>query len=336
MSERRYDRYSGQWVTVATHRQDRTFLPSAHYCPLCPTTGETTVATEIGRSDFEIAVFDNRFPSMWPQPPQPKVTATGGNRIEPAYGRCEVVVYSADHNTTLAEVGIERLRLLVDVWADRYLVLAAEGHAYVMPFENKGEVIGVTLEHPHGQIYAFPAVPSRPLRALTTAAEHRASTGRCLHCDVLADELADGARLVVVTDGFLAWVPFAPRFPYEVHIAPRTHVSALPDLDEVQRDELAGLLARLLPAYDRLFGFALPYVMAIQGRPSGGDPQEAGWSGSWAEISHLMVEFTPPHRSENRLKYLAGAELMGGAFVIDVAPEQAAARLRAAVASDPA
>jgi len=336
MSERRYDRRSGQWVTVATHRQDRTFLPPAHYCPLCPTTADSAVATEIGRPDFEIVVFDNRFSSMWPDPPRPKVTATGGNRVESAHGRCEVVVYSADHNTTLAGVGASRLRLLVDVWADRYLVLAAEGYAYVMPFENKGEVMGVTLEHPHGQIYAFPAVPSRPLRALSTAAEHRASTGRCLTCDELADELADGSRLVLATDGFLAWVPFAPRFPYEVHVAPRWHVSGLPDLDEEQRDDLAGLLARLLPAYDRLFGFSLPYVMAVQGRPTGGDPQVAGWSGSWPEISHLLLEFAPPHRSESKLKYLAGAELMGGAFVIDVAPEQAAARLRATLAAGPA
>lgn len=137
MSERRYDRRSGQWVTVASHRQDRTFLPPAHYCPLCPTTADSAVATEIGRPDFEIVVFDNRFSSMWPDPPRPKVTATGGNRVESAHGRCEVVVYSADHNTTLAGVGASRLRLLVDVWADRYLVLAAEGYAYVMPFENK-------------------------------------------------------------------------------------------------------------------------------------------------------------------------------------------------------
>ena len=330
MSERRYDPTTGEWVTFATHRQDRTFLPPADSCPLCPDPAGAWDG-EIDRAAFDIAVFDNRFPSLSPDPPPPDLAGTDLYPVQPATGRCEVVVYSAEHDTTLAAAGRERVRLLVDVWADRYAVLGAEGHAYVLPFENKGEVIGVTLHHPHGQVYAFPDVPPRPLRELTAAARHRAATGRCVECDVVAAEVSTGSRVVVAGAEWVAHVPFWARFPYEVRISPRAHRPHLGAVDAAGRDDLAGVLRDVLRGMDALFGFSLPYVMGLFQAPTGGSPAAAGWDGGWDDIAHAHLLISPPHRGPAKLKYLAGSELMGGAFMTDVAPEQAAERLRDAV-----
>ncbi|MDP9181266.1 MAG: galactose-1-phosphate uridylyltransferase, partial [Actinomycetota bacterium] len=243
MSERRYDPTSDTWFTYADHRQARTFLPPVEECPLCPTRpgGPTT---EVPRESFEIAVFDNRFPALSPQPPAPPV-ADGPYLTAPAHGRCEVVVYSDEHDRALASLGRDRVRLLVDVWADRYAVLGAEpGIAYVMPFENRGDVVGVTLHHPHGQVYAYPDIPPRPAARLAAARRHHDRNGTCVHCDVLRHEGADGSRVVAESPDAIAFVPFAARFPYEVQIAPRRHCGSLAAADEQQRDAVADLLHR--------------------------------------------------------------------------------------------
>lgn len=332
MSERRLDPTTGEWVTFATHRQDRVFLPPAGACPLCPAPVSGAEVSEIGDVDFDVVVFDNRFPSMQPVPPEPDAVGGSLMPVLPAQGRCEVVVYSAEHGTTLARAGYDTARTVIDVWADRWFVLGTEGHQYVMPFENKGEAVGVTLDHPHGQVYAFPQVPPRPLRELRVAAEHRHRTGRCLDCDVVGEELADGRRVLVAGEYWVAHVPFWARFPYEVRISPREHHADLAGLSVAARDELAWVLIQVLRGLDELFEMSMPYVMGVFSRPTGGDPAVAGWSGKWEQISHLHVLISPPHRTVTKLKYLAGSELMAGAFITDVAPEQAASRLREAMA----
>ena len=323
MSERRFDPISGAWVSFADHRQDRTFLPAAAECPLCPTLPDGPV-TEVPRSSFQIAVFDNRFPAFMPSSERSD-EAGDVYRRRTGGGRCEVVVYSDEHDTSLAGLGPDRVRLLVDVWADRYDVLSTEpGVEYVMPFENKGAVVGVTLDHPHGQVYAYPEIPPRAAAKLATARTHHDRTGRCVHCDVVAAETSAGDRVVLRTEGVVAFVPYAARFPYEVQILPVPHVRRLSDSSSLMRDQLADVLHRLLLGYDRLFERSLPYVLAVQQRPTG--------AGDWDDVSHLHIEITPPHRTADKLKYLAGSELAAGAFITDVLPEAAAARLREVVA----
>ncbi len=322
MTERRFDPTSGEWVTFATHRQNRTYKPE-DFCPLCPTRpgGEPT---EIPYPEFEVVTFDNLFPSFSPHPPAPEVDSTGLYRTAPAVGRCEVVVYSDDHAVTFSDLDAERVRMLVDVWADRTAILGADREiSYVMPFENKGETVGTTLSHPHGQIYGYPEVPPRPRQELEAARAYHARKGRCVYCDVVREELGDGRRVVAEEGGWVAWVPFSARFPYEVRVAPTVHRPALTDLDDTERDGLASMLSLVARIYDRLWRFSLPYVMAFHQRPTDGDER-------WEALSHLHVEFCPPNRAPDRLKYLAGSELAGGAFVTDVAPEAAAAELRSA------
>jgi UDPglucose--hexose-1-phosphate uridylyltransferase len=324
MNERRLDPTTDEWRMFATGRQDRTFLPPADQCPLCPTR-DPAFPTEIPESGYDVVVFDNKFPSLLAAPPSPATAAGDPYGVTPSAGATEVVVYSDDHGLAFADLGIDRITRLIDVWADRYAVLGARDEvAYVFVFENRGEAIGVTLHHPHGQIYGYPEIPPRPRRELETAAAHMAATGCCVFCDVGARERADGVRLVAQNRSFLAFVPFAARFPYEVHVMAHRHASSLLDLTDPERRALAELLQTVVRGYDALFGFPLAYVMSMHQAPTD--------DGEWQPISHFHIEFTPFHRTATKLKFLAGSELGAGAFINDTAPEETAAELRAAVA----
>ena len=319
MSERRWNPVLGEWVITATHRQDRTYLPPAEVCPLCPTRPGGP-ATEISRDDFEIAVFDNRFPSLRPDPEPPAVDGTELTPVEPSFGACEVVVYTPDHASQLGSLSVEHVRHLIGVWAHRTLVLGARDEiAYVYAFENRGEEIGVTLHHPHGQIYGYPTIPPVLEREVENAREHAAHAGGCLWCDLNRQELDDGRRVVASGGGWLATVPFFARWPYEVHLVSERHVGWLHELNAGEVDGLARLLLTVVRKYDALFDRTLPYIMAIHQRPTDGGDHDA---------YHLHVEFYPPNRTATKLKYLAGSEAGAGAFINDTLPEETAATLR--------
>lgn len=336
MSQLRWDPTLSEWVIYAPRRQERTFLPPASWCPFCPTRDEQ-LPTEVPFSSYEIVVVENRFPSLTrgeamdtledaEAPAAPAASAAGRGEpltaVRPGYGVCEVVLYTDQHATTLARLDEERVRQLVEVWADRYTELGALPDVrYVFIFENKGEAIGATLQHPHGQIYAYPFIPPRPARELaaarTYAAEHG---GACLHCAILAQELADAHRLVVRGDHFTAFVPFYAHYPYELHIYANRCVPSLAHLHDAEKRDLARVLKTVLTAYDNLWGFSLPYIMSIHQAPTDGE--------DYAGLAHLHVEFYPPHRTREKLKYLAGSESGAGSFIVDMLPEAAAAALR--------
>jgi UDPglucose--hexose-1-phosphate uridylyltransferase len=322
VSELRWHPLLSEWVITATHRQERTFLPPREHCPLCPTQPGAP-PTEIDRADFAVAVFENRFPSLHRHPPQPAVEGTDLTPVRPAAGVCEVVVYTPQHDATLGGLPLEQIELLVSVWAQRTRELGSRPEVdYVYVFENRGEAIGVTLHHPHGQIYTYPFLPPILGREIAAAHRHRTQRGGCLWCDLADEERRDGRRLLIEGESWQAVVPFFARWPYEVHLQPRRHVGWLHELNRAEVADLAKALTRLLSGYDRLFGFALPYVMAIHQRPTDGGPHDA---------YHLHFEFYPPHRSATKLKYVAGSEAGAGAFINDTLPEETAPRLRAAV-----
>lgn len=325
MSELRWNPVLGEWLVTATHRQERTFLPPEDYCPLCPTR-PGGFPTEIPAPSYDIVTFENRFPAFQTPAPTPAVVGTELYPVRPAVGKAEVVCYTPEHHGTLASQPLDRVHHLVRVWRHRYEHLGALPEiAYVFIFENKGTVIGVTLEHPHGQIYAYPFIPTIPARELANGAAHQARTGRCLLCDVVAAEHDDGRRIVAESSAFVAAVPFYARWPYEVHIWSRRHLGALSDFTPQEDRELAAMLLRIARGYDHLPGFEppFPYMMALHQRPSDGAPHQA---------AHFHVEFYPPFRRPDRLKYLATAEAGGGNFLNDTLPEEKAAELRAAVA----
>jgi UDPglucose--hexose-1-phosphate uridylyltransferase len=326
LNQLRWDPMLREWVAYATHRQDRTFLPPAEYCPLCPTK-PGGFPTEVPRESYDIVVFENKFPSFTPDAPEPEEPGSALAPTAPGRGVCEVVLYSDEHGATLAGMGERRIRNLIEVWADRYEELGALDYVdYVFIFENKGEAIGVTLHHPHGQIYAYPFVPPRPKKEIEAARDYRdGNDGRCLHCDLLTHEHQDGRRLVAKGEHFTAFVPFYAHFPYEAHVYSRRCTPSIAGLQVEERWDLARLLKRLLMGYDRLFGFSLPYMMVMHQAPTDG--------GDYEKTAHFHIEFYPPNRTADKLKYLAGSETGAGAYIVDALPEATARTLREAVES---
>lgn len=319
MSELRWNPLLGEWVATATHRQERTFLPPADHCPLCPTK-PGGFPTEVPESTYDIVVFENRFPSLRPDPPQPAVEGTELYPVRPAQGVCEVVLYTPNHNTTLAAEPVEQIYKLVQVWTDRFAELGALPFVdYVFEFENKGEAIGVTLHHPHGQIYAYPFIPPRINRELKQSRTHHDETGRCLLCDIISEERRDGRRIVAKNKSFVAYIPFFASYPYEVHITASRHLQALTDLEEAEQKDLAELLKQVLVAYDKLFNLSFPYMMVLHARPTDGDRYD---------YYHFHIEFYPPLRTATKLKYLAGSETGAGMFINDTLAEEKAAEVR--------
>jgi UDPglucose--hexose-1-phosphate uridylyltransferase len=330
-SQIRRDPLLEEWVIIASHRQGRTHLPPADQCPLCPSTDGR--ATEIPAADYDVVVFENRFPSLAPDPPDSPGDHPGGPpdppgpvpdggpfRRRPGVGRCEVVCFTSDHDGALARLPVERIRTVVEVWADRTLELGAlEGVEQVFPFENRGEEIGVTLHHPHGQIYAYPFVAPRTARQLDVARAHRDATGGCRSCSIVEAE-ADGERVVARAPGWLAFVPFAARWPFEVHLFPTRHLPDLPALEDDERDGLAALLKDLLGRFDALFDQPLPYMLTCHQAPVRRD----------RDLAHVHLEAFSIRRTAAKLKYLASSESGAGVFINDIAPEQAAELLRSA------
>jgi len=325
----RLDALTGDWVSIADHRQNRTFMPPANECPLCPT-GVGTMPSEIPAHEYDVVVFENRFPSFasGSGAAEPSVAGPSGNRLlvsAPALGRCEVVCFTSDHDASFASLSPARARTVVDVWADRTRELSAiDSVEHVFCFENCGEEIGVTLRHPHGQIYAYPFIPARTTTLLRQATEHHQRTGRLLGADLLAAELDAGSRVVIRGTAWTAYVPYAARWPVEVHLVPNRDVPDLVALNSDERDELAEVYLDLLRRLDRFYEgpggsrIALPYI--------------AGWHQApvrqGREVSRLHLQVMSVLRAPGRLKYLAGSESGVGAWINDVSPEAVAARLR--------
>ncbi len=299
-AELRHDPLTGDWVAIAAHRQARTFLPRTEDCPLCPSRDGRL--TEIPADDYDVVVFENRFPSF------------AGER-----GRCEVVCFSPDHSASFKDLPVSRVRTVLEALADRTAELSGmRGVEHVFCFENRGEEIGVTLHHPHGQIYGYPYVAPVTARYLEAARRH---TGGNLYGDLFALERASGERVVASNDLWTAFVPYAARWPYEIHLAPHRQVADLSELTEAERDACAPLWLELTQRLDGLFGLAMPYVAGWHQAPVRSD-RDLAWL-------HLRIHSS--RRAPGKLKYLAGSESSMGAWVNDVPPEQAAAALRAVV-----
>jgi UDPglucose--hexose-1-phosphate uridylyltransferase len=302
-SELRYDPVLDEWIAIAAHRQERTFLPPSKECPLCPSTPERQ--TEVPAADYEVVVFENRFPSF---------SHRGGQ------GRCEVVCFSPDHDASFASLPPEQARTVVEAWADRTRELSAlPGVRQVFCFENRGEEIGVTLAHPHGQIYAYPYLPPRTRSALDSALRRRQEGGD-LFAEVLTAEQAAGVRVVAANDLWTAFVPAAARWPFEVHLYPHRHVPDIAALDAAERDAFVPLYLDVLRRLDGLFEGEMPYIAAWHQAPVG-----AG-----RDVWRLHLQLFSIRRAPGRLKFLAGSEAAMGAFINDVRPEEAARLLREA------
>jgi len=295
-----------EWNVYAPHRQNRTFKPSNADDPLAPSRPDGPM-TEIPFTDFELAIFENKFTSLHAEAPSPLyVPALDMAR---AKGRCDVVVYTPEPSGNLSTIGQAKRRLLVESWIDRYQNLFAEGHKFVIPFENRGDEVGVTLHHPHGQIYAFPFVPNVQKKSAQAFANgYNLSKAITLYEDDYH---------VAQADDMIAFCPPYARFPFEVWIAPRQKRAGLWNFTESERDSFAVLLGDVTRRYDEYFQRPTAYMLSLHAAPVGSE-----------DSFHFTAQFYPLLRAANRVKYLASIEQSTGVFTVDVMPERAARILR--------
>jgi UDPglucose--hexose-1-phosphate uridylyltransferase len=315
MSELRYHPFLDTWVITATHRQDRTFLPPADFNPLAPTK-PGGFPTEIPFESYDVVVFENKFPSLKTPPASPAVDALPFMPVRPSDGHCEVVCYSQNSEGTFATMPYRQIQKLTRVWQERYNDLASRPEVeYVFIFENKGKEIGVTLTHPHGQIYAYSFIPPTMATELVGEQKYLQTTGNLLMGDVIA---SCKHLYVHENEHFVALIPPFARYPYEVYVAPKAHRSHIGECSPAELDDMAECLLAVTRKYDGLFGFSMPYIMSMHQSPT-----VPGYEFNW-----LHFEFYPPYRTAQKLKYLAGSEAGAGAFINDTLPEETSKTLR--------
>ena len=308
MSELRWHPLLREWVVVAAVRQDRPQMPK-DWCPFDPGSGRVP-------DHYDVYLYPNDFPAFQldspPFDPRPGPFKTTGAR-----GACDVVIYHPDHNMQPSQMPVEHWRLVIDLWTRRFRELAARDDIeYVLIFENTGAAIGVTMPHPHGQIYAFPFIPPLVGRELAAASE----SSQCLYCEILAGEIGDGRRIVAQNSSFVAFVPFFARFPAEMQIYSRRHFGSLVDMTGAEVSDLASMLSLVRRKYDNLFGIPMPLMMMLRQKPAKAEHP----------YFHFHVEFYPIQRSPTKLKYLAGVETGAGTFLNDTEAEERAVAMRAA------
>lgn len=309
----RFNRMRGEWVAISPSRNSRPFLPPKEYCPLCPVDRFSKdpegniIQTDVPISNqtYEWAVFENIFP---------------GVAAAQKTGFAEVILYSANHNATLAGSSTEHIHGLIEVWQDRSRSVGSKPEIeQVFIFENKGAEVGVTLHHPHGQLYAFNHIPPFILAEQKVSKEYYLKQKSCLLCDEVKEEILVKERLVFENSTMVAWVPQAARYPYEVHISSKQHRPLIEQLNEQETADLAEVLKNVLMKYNQVLQIEFPYLM-VHHQASHSEPD--------CPFYHWHIEFYPPYRMKGKLKYLAGVESGTGLFINDTVPEEKASELR--------
>ena len=318
MSELRWHPLLRQWVVLASHRQHRPQMPK-DWCPFCPGSGRVP-------DHYDVLLYPNDFPAFDQESerfdPTPELFKTTGAR-----GACDVILYNPEHTRRPSELTPEQWRKIIDLWTARADELAKlQDVVYIMPFENTGVAIGVTMPHPHGQIYACPFHPPLVQTELDAAREHYQRTFQCIYCEILKRECGDKARIVAGNENFTAFVPFAARFPSEIQLYSKRHLGSFREMTEAERDDLAALLSVIRKKYDNFYDLAeleprdnvLPLMMIVRLAPVKGQHP----------YFHFHIEFLPLQRSQKKLKYLASVETAAGTYLADTQPEEQAAALR--------
>jgi len=310
--ELRYNPLTDEWVMVSATRQSRPTIPK-DVCPLCPGGPELP-------DEYDLVTFENRFPALKREAPH-VFDESSILRKRPSKGICEVVVYTMEHSASLPQMPLEQLHKLVKMWKDRTLSLSKYDFVrYIFIFENRGREVGATLDHPHGQIYAFPFIPKRIQAKIEALEKGFGESGRCVLCAVIEEEMRARKRIVSENNSFISIVPFYARFPYEVHVYPKRHVDTIFKFNEGEEKDFAAILKDVTSRYDLLFQQAFPYMMMFFQSPF-----------NWRDVSHAFhfhVEFAPPKRDANRMKWMASVETGTWAFINPKLPEDAARELR--------
>lgn len=314
MAELRWNPLINDWTMIASHRQGRPQMPK-DFCPFCPKFGKVP--------EYEVYKYDNDFPALSQTPPPVDDVETDYFKALPAYGKCEVILYSPEHTKTMKELSLSHLKKLVDLWTERYVEIKKDPKIkYIMIFENRGEVVGVTMPHPHGQIYGYSVMPKKLEVELPSFRNVYKQKGISLIAELLENERADGRRIIFENNHFTVFVPFFGDYPYGVYVASRRHVQSLEEMTEQEKTALADVLKNTAGMYDSLFNNNFPYMMCMYNAPCN--------SGEDTSYFHFHIIFYPPMRSADKQKFNASSETGSWACCNTVAPEEAAEELRAA------
>lgn len=316
MAELRYHPLIKDWVMIASHRQNRPQMPK-DYCPFCPGSGKVP-------EQFDVYEYDNDFPALSQNPPQPDDVANDFFKVKEAYGKCEVILYSPEHTVTLPELPTEHIKKLVDLWVDRFNVISAdEKIKYVFIFENRGDIVGVSMPHPHGQIYGYSVIPKKLELELDSSKEYYEENGKCIFCDMLDNETEDGRRIVFESEHFTVFLPFFCEYPYGVYIMSKRHIGNIAQFTEDEKADFAEVLRLTTGMLDCLFDYKFPYMMCMHNAPVNGEDT--------SDYYHFHVEFFPPMRSADKQKFNASSETGAWAHCNPTAPEAKTIELREAL-----
>lgn len=317
MAELRWHPFTKDWVMIASHRQARPQMPK-DWCPFCP--GEDNDKLP---KTYDVYKYDNDFPALSGNPPVPDDVATSFFKTAEAYGKCEVILYSPGHETTLPELSDEHVGKLVELWSERFTELSKdEKIKYVFIFENRGDLVGVTMPHPHGQIYGYPFVPKKIELEAESAKEYLAANDECIYCRMLKEELEFEERVIFKTEHFTVFLPFFTEYPYGVYIFSNRHAGSINELTTDEKNDLAVCLKRTVGMLDSLFGFKFPYMMCMHNAPVNGEDTSDYW--------HFHIEFFPPLRAADKQKFNASSETGVWAHCNPTRPEDTAEELREA------
>ncbi len=315
MAELRWNPLIKDWVMIASHRQDRPQMPK-DWCPFCPGSGKVP-------ENYDVYEYDNDFPALSQEPPAPDDVGTDFFKVSEAYGKCEVILYSPDHNTTLPELPVDHVKKLVDLWTERFLELEKdEKIKYIFIFENRGEVVGVTMPHPHGQIYGYSFIPKKLELELEACKEHFEDKKSCLICDMVKEETEFEKRVIFENDDFIVVLPFFVEYPYGIYIISKNHKQNLVQFTEQEKHNLAKAVKESAGMLDSLFDSKFPYMMCMHQNPVN--------SGDFSDYYHFHIEFFPPMRSDVKQKFNASSETGAWAHCNPTAPEEKAEELRIA------
>lgn len=316
MAELRYNPVLRDWTMVASNRQRRPDMP-ADWCPFCPGSGKVP-------DHYDVLTYDNDFPVLSPDPEAVNQPSAALYQAREAYGKCEVILYSSDHEAALSRLGPEQLERVVHLWRERYTALSDNPtHQYVLLFENRGREVGATIAHPHGQIYAYPFLPIKIRTEIESAEQHYQSTSRCLFCDITAVECTDGTRLIARNDRFAAYIPYFTDFPFGVWISSTAHRPDLRRMDAEDEAALADMIGQVTKGMDALYDREFPYMMVFHQTPVHQPETEAYY--------HFHIEFYPPLRAKDRVKFLSSSETGAGAAANPAVVEETAPLLREAI-----
>ncbi len=315
MAELRYNPLLKDWVMIASHRQNRPQMPR-DWCPFCPGSGRVP-------DHYDVYKYDNDFPALSQHPPVPDDVATELFKTAEAYGKCEVILYSPDHYTTIPQLPTEHVRKLVDLWCERFEELSRDQKIkYIFIFENRGEIVGVTMPHPHGQIYGYSYIPKKIAIELEASREHYETRGTCLICDLMNEEIKEQKRVIFENEDFVTVLPFFTDYPYGMYIYSKKHVPAITDFNDGERTSLARAIKDAAGTLDALFDYQFPYMMCMHQVPVN--------SGDHSGYYHFHIEFYPPMRSREKQKFNASSETGAWAPCNPTSPEEKAVELRQA------